>query len=124
MCSFPKTVTISLGILLVYSSCSHSVFQRNRVYQAPRMGAESRFDEGLRREKHPQHLFSKKERRDMEKMGTLSQEKRAAPNTRISAARADSIANGLAPADSTQTTADSTRLPMDSAQAPPPDTAR
>jgi len=107
-------VTISLGILLVYSSCSRGIFQRNSVYQAPRMGAESRFEEGLRREKHPQHLFSKKERKEMEKTGSLSRQERAAPNTRISAARADSIASGLTPADTTQTRADSSRTPADS----------
>lgn len=42
----------------------------NRGYDpAPRMGAEYRFEEGLRKEKKPQYLFDKKTRKDMAQMG-------------------------------------------------------
>jgi hypothetical protein len=41
----------------------------NKTYEAPKMGAEYRFDDGLRAEKHPDHLFDKKTRKEMEKMG-------------------------------------------------------
>lgn len=100
--------------LLLYS-CSRvsGVFQRKQqVYQPPRMGAESRFEEGLRKEKHPQHLFSKKERKDMEKMGTLTSHERTATKTRITSMQADSILTGK--------TRDTTR--MDSTQVIPADT--
>lgn len=38
-------------------------------YQAPAMGAETQFDKGLPKEKHTRHLYSKKERAEMQKMG-------------------------------------------------------
>jgi len=42
----------------------------NRGYDtAPRMGAEYRFEDGLPKEKKPQYLFNKKERKDMAQMG-------------------------------------------------------
>jgi hypothetical protein len=118
-----QIVTITVIFLLLFS-CSrvrHAFERKERVYQAPRMGAEYRFDEGLRKEKHPQHLFSKKERRDMEKMGTISHQNRTAPHTRITPMQADSILTGKT-RDTTRT--DSTQtIPTDSLQAPRPDTS-
>jgi hypothetical protein len=53
------------GVVVFYSGCAS-----NRGYQKPpRLGAEYRFEDGLRKEKHPQYLFDKKTRRDMAKMG-------------------------------------------------------
>ena len=54
------------GILFLGDGCMAS---RGGDYQPPRMGAEYRFEDGLRKEKHPQYLFSKKERKEMAKMG-------------------------------------------------------
>jgi hypothetical protein len=85
------------------------------------MGAEYRFDEGLRREKHPQNLFSKKELKDMEKTGTMSQQERNAPNTRISPMQADSILTGKT-RDTTRTDSTNT-IPTDSIQRQRPDTS-
>lgn len=118
----PRIVTIISIALLLYSCARvrHALARKERVYQAPRMGAEYRFDEGLRKEKHPQNLFSKKERKDMEKMGTLSRQERSAPKTRITPMQADSILTGKT-RDTTRT--DSTGvIPSDSVQAPHPDT--
>lgn len=54
-----------LAGLFILSSC-----KTNPGYDpAPRMGAEYRFEEGLRKEKRPQYLFDKKTRNDMAKMG-------------------------------------------------------
>jgi hypothetical protein len=82
------------------------------------MGAEYRFEEGLRKEKHPQNLFSKKERKEMEKMGALTKQERSAPKTRITAMQADSILTGKTRdttqairTDSTQTIPVDTTLP-------------
>ncbi|WP_298735470.1 hypothetical protein [uncultured Chitinophaga sp.] len=119
-----QIVTIFLFALLLFSCARvRQTFERKeRVYQAPRIGAESRFDEGLRREKHPQQLFSKKELKDMEKMGTMTRQERNAPNTRISPMQADSILTGK--------TRDSTRvdsaniIPADSISPQRPDTTR
>lgn len=87
------------------------------------MGAENRFDEGLKREKHPQQLFSKKERKDMEKMGTVSEQERSAPNTKISPMQADSILTGKT--DSARTRTDSTgAIPADSTAPQPADSTR
>lgn len=52
----------------------------NRGYDpAPRMGAEYRFEEGLRKEKKPQYLFDKKSRKEMAKMGYPTGEPNHAP---------------------------------------------
>ncbi|MRG48312.1 hypothetical protein GFS24_24565 [Chitinophaga sp. SYP-B3965] len=106
-------VQIIIGLLLLYS-CSNvrSVFQRKQqVYQPPRLGAESRFEDGLRREKKPQNLFSKKERKGMENMGMISKQERTAPSTRISPMQADSLLTGKT-RDTTRT--DSTQvIPVD-----------
>ncbi|KAA2238722.1 hypothetical protein F0L74_21125 [Chitinophaga agrisoli] len=125
-----RVVTILSFAVLLYS-CSRGIFSRSvfqkkeHIYQAPAIGAESRFDEGLRREKHPQQLFSKKERQDMQKMGVLpSQGPRDAPTEKISPAKADSILYGIKP-DTTRRTAvtDSTAAPAlpDSVHTPQPD---
>ncbi|TWV97353.1 hypothetical protein [Chitinophaga pinensis] len=54
-----------LAGIFTFTAC-----RTNRGYDpAPRMGAEYRFEEGLKKEKNPQYLFSKKERQDLEKMG-------------------------------------------------------
>ncbi|MVT41924.1 hypothetical protein GO495_15140 [Chitinophaga oryziterrae] len=55
------------GVVVLYSSCALN----NRGYQSPppRMGAEYRFEDGLRKEKHPQYLFDKKTRKDLARMG-------------------------------------------------------
>ena len=53
------------GVVVLYSSCAS-----NQGYQGPpRLGAEYRFDDGLRKEKRPQYLFDKKTRKDLAKMG-------------------------------------------------------
>ncbi len=68
-----------LGILagiLISSSC----ITADRGYNpAPRAGAEYRFEEGLRKEKKPQHLFDKKTRKDLAKMGYPTGESNGAP---------------------------------------------
>ena len=115
---FPLQIITILFITLLLYSCSsvRGVFQRKeRVYQPPRLGAEYRFEDGLRRQKNPQNLFSKKERKDMEKMGlgmNSRQQERSAPHVRITAMQADSILTGK--------TRDTTRI--DSTQTAPIDT--
>lgn len=53
------------GVVVLYSSCAS-----NKDYQGPpRLGAEYRFEDGLRKEKRPQYLFDKKTRKDLAKMG-------------------------------------------------------
>lgn len=120
----PRPIVTTLLFALLLYSCArvkHAFERKERIYQAPRMGAEYRFDEGLRREKHPQNLFSKKDRKDMEKMGTVTRQERSAPTTRISPMQADSILTGKT-RDTTRT--DSTRtLPADSLQSQLPDTS-
>lgn len=118
----PRIVTVFFFALLLYSCARvrHAFERKERVYQAPRMGAEYRFDEGLRREKHPQNLFSKKDLKDMQKMGTVSHQERNAPNTRISPMQADSILTGKT-RDTTRTDSTNT-IPADSLQPQRPDT--
>ncbi|GEP96171.1 hypothetical protein [Chitinophaga cymbidii] len=112
----PQLVTISLGLLLLYCSCSRNIFQRG-VYQPPRLGAEHRFEDGLRRQKNPQQLFSKKDRRHMEKIGMLSNfEERASPPVKISAARADSILTGKTDSTNIQRTDSASTTPADTTQ--------
>lgn len=120
---FIVQIVTALSFALLLYSCSNvrGVFQRKQqVYQAPRMGAEYRFEEGLRKEKHPQNLFSKKERKEMEKMGALTKQERSAPKTRITAMQADSILTGKTPAraDSTQA------IPADTTLRPSADTTK
>lgn len=112
-----RLVTISFFLVLLYS-CSGGprlLQRKERVYEAPRMGAESRFEDGLRREKKPQTLFSKKEQKEMRKMGTLTEKERSSPRTRISPMQADSLLTGK--------TADTTHvIPTDSTRSIPADT--
>ena len=117
---------VILLALFLYG-CSRSLFQkRDNIYRPPALGAESRFDEGLRREKHPQQLFSKKERREMEKMGAISDRgsQRDAPAERISRAKADSVLYGIKPDTTAGKPKDSTAVPVvpDSTVAPRRDT--
>jgi hypothetical protein len=74
----PASAISGLGILagiLIISSCV-----TDRGYDpAPRAGAEYRFEEGLRKEKRPQHLFDKKTRKEMAKMGYPTGESNPAP---------------------------------------------
>src|ERR1044072_5360274 len=118
-----QILTVFLFALLLFSCARvRHVFERNEhVYQAPRMGAEYRFDEGLRREKHPQNLFSKKELKDMEKTGTMSQQERTAPNTRIRPMQANSILTDKT-RDTTRTGSRNTK-PTDIIQRQRPDTS-
>lgn len=63
----PANKLLSLCLLagfVIYSSCAS-----NKEYQAPRMGAEYRFEDGMKADKHPQYLFDEKTRKDMDKMG-------------------------------------------------------
>ncbi len=119
---FPLLIVTILLLLLGCARVSHVFERKERVYQPPRIGAESRFEEGLRREKRPQELFSKKERRDMEKMGLLTPRDRSAPQERITLRQADSILTGKT-RDTAQAPADSTQaIPADSTLPRPADT--
>lgn len=125
-----STRTLIVFSLIALFSCNgggmRSAFQRKeRVYEPPRLGAEYRFEDGLRRQKNPQNLWSKKERKEMEKMGRYTPKTTDAPNTRISPMQADSLLTGKtrdttqsAPADSLRPAVDSTRIPS------PADTSR
>lgn len=122
-----QCIAIVLIITTFSYSCSSGVFQRRtRVYQAPALGAETRFQEGLRRQKNPQQLFNKKERRDMEKMGYFSGggagRERDAAMEKISPAKADSMLYGIKPDTTQKVIKDSTALP-DSIVVPKPDTS-
>lgn len=122
-----QIVTVLSVVLFLYSCARVShVFQRKeRIYQPPRLGAEYRFEDGLKREKRPDDLFSKKDRRDMEKMGMLSKQDRAAPQERITPMQADSILTGKT-RDTTQTAhPDSTQtVPLDTTQTVRPDSTQ
>ncbi|WP_341841191.1 hypothetical protein [Chitinophaga caseinilytica] len=112
----PSSISILILSAIVLCSCNggmRSAFQRKeRVYQPPRLGAEYRFEDGLRRQKHPQNLWSKKERKEMEKMGRYTPKTTDAPSTRISPLQADSLLTGKT-RDTTQNT---TTAPADTAQ--------
>jgi hypothetical protein len=110
---FPLLIVTILLFLLGCARVSHVFERKERVYQPPRIGAESRFEEGLKREKRPQELFSKKERKDMEKMGLITPRGRYAPGERITIGQADSILTGK--------TRDTAKVPTDSTQAIPAD---
>ncbi|MBW8687449.1 hypothetical protein [Chitinophaga rhizophila] len=73
----PASRTISscmLAGIFIFGAC-----RTNRGYDpAPRMGAEYRFEEGLRKEKNPQYLFDKKSRKEMAGMGYPTGEPNAA----------------------------------------------
>ncbi|MGX5820343.1 hypothetical protein ACWKWU_19260 [Chitinophaga lutea] len=115
----PQVVIVfCIAFLLLACTNVKQAFQpKERVYQPPRIGAEHRFEDGLRKEKHPQQLFSPKEQKDMEKSGRMTARQRTAPATRISPMQADSLLTGKT-RDTTQA------APADSVQAPPADTAQ
>lgn len=124
----PLPITAVFLTVFVLYSCSgiRSAFQpKTKIYQPPRIGAEHRFEDGLRREKHPQNLFSKKERREMEKMGRVTEKDRSAPNTRISTMQADSILTGKTRDTTSTVAADSSQvIPADTSAPVPVDTTR
>lgn len=68
-------LNISAIIIIALGSCASS----SGVYKPPRLGAEYRFEDGLKRQKHPQNLFSKKMQKDLEKQGKISTTVRDAP---------------------------------------------
>lgn len=68
-------LNISAIIIITLSGCASS----SGVYKPPRLGAEYRFEDGLKRQKHPQNLFSKKMQKDLEKQGKISTAERDAP---------------------------------------------
>lgn len=110
MMSIRSILILSMIILCSCNGGLRSTFQRKeRVYQPPRLGAEYRFEDGLRKQKNPQNLWSKKERKDMEKSGRYTPKETSAPNTRISPMQADSLLTGK------------TRDTAQSAPPPPPD---
>lgn len=118
---FPRQIISILSFTLLLYSCSRigGAFQRKeRVYQPPRLGAEYRFEDGLRRQKNPQDLFSKKERKDMLKLGMRSEPgQRPTPKTQITPMQADSLLTGKTRDTTTQA------IPKDSTQRMPADTA-
>lgn len=123
-----RLLSILVLSAIALGSCNggmRSAFQRKeRVYQPPRLGAEHRFEDGLRRQKNPQNLWSKKERKEMEKMGKYTPKTTDAPATRISPLQADSLLTGKT-RDTTAISADSLHAPQmqDSARQPLPSPA-
>jgi hypothetical protein len=67
------------GIVVLSNGCASS----NKGYDPPKLGAEYRFEDGLKKEKKPQYLFSKKERADMDKMGLPSGHSNEAANAAV-----------------------------------------
>lgn len=121
----PLLIVIILLFMFSCARVSHVFERKQRVYQPPRIGAEHRFEEGLRREKRPQELFSRKERRDMEKMGLITPRGRNAPQERITIGQADSILTGKTRDTAKAPAADSTKaIPADSTLPRPADTTR
>ncbi|SFW25018.1 hypothetical protein [Chitinophaga sancti] len=68
------------GFVFLGIGCASS---RSGNYEPPRLGAEYSFEDGMRREKHPQYLFSNKERKDMRKMGLPAGEQNEAVGGRV-----------------------------------------
>lgn len=68
-------LNISAIVVITLGGCASS----SGVYKPPRLGAEYRFEDGLKRQKHPQNLFSKKMQKDLEKQGKISAVVRDAP---------------------------------------------
>ena len=64
------------GIVAIGTGCSSD---KGYPQKPLRMGAEYRFEDGLRKEKHPQYLFDKKTRKDLAKMGLPTGEPNTAP---------------------------------------------
>lgn len=116
-----SALSIIISFIILLCSCHgggmRSAFQRKeRLYQPPRLGAEYRFEDGLRRQKNPQNLWSKKERKEMEKMGQYTPRTTSSPNTRISPMQADSLLTGK----TRDTTQPASPPPADSLQRPQP----
>ena len=76
----PASMLINLcmlaGIVAIGTGCSSD---KGYPQKPLRMGAEYRFEDGLRKEKHPQYLFDKKTRKDLAKMGLPTGEPNVAP---------------------------------------------
>jgi hypothetical protein len=94
------------GIVVLGVSCSSS----GRIYEAPRMGAEYRFDDGLPKEKKPQYLFDKKTRKEMAKRGYPQGTPNSAPA--LKAVNKEVVA---APQADTKTPSSTDGMRMDSA---------
>lgn len=54
-----------ISLIVPLASCSP------RIYRPPALGAEYRFDEGLKSSKHRSHLFDKKTRKALQEKGIL-----------------------------------------------------
>jgi hypothetical protein len=67
---FKQPASIISGFCMLAGLFTLSSCKTNPGYDpAPRMGAEYRFEEGLRKERRPQYLFDKNTRKEMAKMG-------------------------------------------------------
>lgn len=90
----PANILISFSLLAGFvflgTGCASS---RGGNYEPPRLGAEYRFEDGMRKEKHPQYLFSNKERKEMIKMGLPA----GAQNEAVGGASLPSATNQLPP---------------------------
>ncbi|HEY0272193.1 MAG TPA: hypothetical protein VGC22_03360 [Chitinophaga sp.] len=60
---------MNLLIVTFLLACLFTAGCAPRPYHAPANGAETQFDKGLPPEKHTRHLYSKKERAEMARMG-------------------------------------------------------
>jgi hypothetical protein len=80
--SFKRPVSM-IGICILTGTVTFSSCRTNRGYDpaALRGGAEYRFEEGLRKEKHPQYLFDKKTRKDQAEMGYPTGQPNGVPAT-------------------------------------------
>ncbi|NIG56053.1 hypothetical protein [Chitinophaga sp. Cy-1792] len=97
-------------LLFAITACNTS----NKIYTAPAMGAESKFDDGLRPEKHPQYLFDKKTMKEMKKEG-LSSDYTRKRNTAPTAPIKKATSGETLPADSSHMNpSDTLKLPADS----------
>ncbi|MFB6457890.1 hypothetical protein ACE38W_21645 [Chitinophaga sp. Hz27] len=107
-----------LIMLFATTACNNS----RKIYSAPAMGAESKFDDGLRPERHPQYLFDKKTMKDMKKEG-LSNDYARKRNTAPTAPIKRASTGEVLPADSSHMNpSDTLKLPVDSTRNTP-DTA-
>lgn len=110
--------------VIVFAGCAMG--NSNKIYQAPRMGAEYRFEEGLRPEKRPQYLFDKKTMKDMEKQnivgGYAPKRRNTAPTIPIPKKVVDSV--GAVKDSSSAAVRDSLAPVQDSSTAPVKDLQR
>lgn len=84
-----------LALMLLHVGCAPK--------SAPAIGAERVFEQKLKPDKHPQQLFNKKERRDMQRMGLLPADERHRGSVPPPVA-APTKAPAAAPAKDTSTT--------------------